>query len=152
MFVVCFVRRCLCDGLITHAKEPYRVYVCLIVCDLETSKMRRTRTESGSSTTEKRKLNLLLWHVLFFVVFVLSLCFWCWLYSYQLYCRPHSLIYSHRTDGYINSSTAYRFYQSLYPRVCTRVKIVSNPKGRENWEKGDQEIIWNWQARRKLHH
>ena len=42
VFVVCCVCSGLCDELITRSGESYRLclYVCLIVCDLETSKMR----------------------------------------------------------------------------------------------------------------
>ena len=33
--------RGLCDGLITHPEESYRLW-CVVVCDLETSRMRRS--------------------------------------------------------------------------------------------------------------
>ena len=43
MFVCCECRalsgRGLCDGLIIHSKESYRLW-CVVVCDLETSSMR----------------------------------------------------------------------------------------------------------------
>jgi hypothetical protein len=39
--------RGLCAGLITHPEESYRLCVYLIVCDLETSTMRRPRPELG---------------------------------------------------------------------------------------------------------
>jgi hypothetical protein len=46
MFVGCECRvlsgRGLCDGLITCSEESYRLW-CVIVCDLETSRMRRLK-------------------------------------------------------------------------------------------------------------
>jgi hypothetical protein len=43
----------LCEGLITCPEESYRLFVCLslIVCDLETSTMRRPRPELGCCAT-----------------------------------------------------------------------------------------------------
>jgi hypothetical protein len=38
--VVCLSGRGLCDGLITRPEKSYRL-CCVIVCDLETSRMRR---------------------------------------------------------------------------------------------------------------
>jgi hypothetical protein len=53
------------------------VCVCQNVCDLETSKLRRHRPESGSSSTEQ-KSQAYCCDVLFFAV---CLCFWCWLHN-----------------------------------------------------------------------
>jgi hypothetical protein len=50
-FVVCCVCSGLCDGLITHSEESYRFCVCLIVCDVETSTMRRLRFDLGCCAT-----------------------------------------------------------------------------------------------------
>jgi len=46
VFVLCCVGSGLCDGLITLSEESYRVcvLVCLTVCDLETSRVRRSRS------------------------------------------------------------------------------------------------------------
>jgi hypothetical protein len=44
--VVCLSDRGLCDGLITRPEESYRLY-CVIVCDVETSRMRRPKPASG---------------------------------------------------------------------------------------------------------
>jgi hypothetical protein len=62
MFVCC--ERCvlsgkgLCDELITRPEEYYRLW-CVVVCDLETSRMRRQWPALGCSATEKIKnLNL----------------------------------------------------------------------------------------------
>ena len=41
MYVVSCVARSLCDELITDAEELHRVCMCLIVCDLESSAIRR---------------------------------------------------------------------------------------------------------------
>jgi hypothetical protein len=38
--------RGLCDGLITRPEESYRLW-CVLVCDLETSKMRRLKLIKG---------------------------------------------------------------------------------------------------------
>jgi len=46
--------RGLCDGLITCPEESYRLW-CVVVCDLETSRMRRPWPELGRSVTGKKK-------------------------------------------------------------------------------------------------
>jgi len=53
--VLCCVGSGLCDGLITHSEESYRVCVCvcLIVCDLETSALKRPGQDLDCHTTEK---------------------------------------------------------------------------------------------------
>jgi hypothetical protein len=43
----------LCDELITGPEESYRLW-CNVVCDLETSRMRRPWPALGRSATEKR--------------------------------------------------------------------------------------------------
>jgi hypothetical protein len=40
--VACFSGRGLCDGLITRPEESYRLW-CVLMCDLETSRMRRLK-------------------------------------------------------------------------------------------------------------
>ena len=45
--------RVLCDELITHPEESYRL-CCVVVCDLETSRMRRPWPALGRSATEKK--------------------------------------------------------------------------------------------------
>jgi hypothetical protein len=44
--VVCLSGRGLCDGLITRPEESY-LLCFVIVCDLETSRMRRLKPASG---------------------------------------------------------------------------------------------------------
>jgi hypothetical protein len=44
--VLCVVSRGLCDGLITRPEEFYRL-CCVIVCNLETSRIRRLKPASG---------------------------------------------------------------------------------------------------------
>jgi hypothetical protein len=44
--------RRLCDELITRPEESYRLW-CVVVCDLETSRMRRQWPALGRSATEK---------------------------------------------------------------------------------------------------
>jgi hypothetical protein len=41
-----FSGRGLCDGLITRPEESYRLW-CVIVCDIETSRMRRLKLIKG---------------------------------------------------------------------------------------------------------
>ena len=40
----------LCDDLITRPEESYRLW-CVVICDLETPRMRRSRPELGRSAT-----------------------------------------------------------------------------------------------------
>jgi hypothetical protein len=42
--------RGICEGLITHPEESYRPF-CVLVCDLETSRMRRPWPQLGRSAT-----------------------------------------------------------------------------------------------------
>jgi len=49
--------RGLCDGLMTRPQESYRLW-CVVVCDLETSRMRRpwpTGTGGGGACCAKKK-------------------------------------------------------------------------------------------------
>jgi len=58
MFVCCeccvLSGRGLCDELITRPEESYRLW-CVVLCDLETSRMRRPRPALGRSATAKKK-------------------------------------------------------------------------------------------------
>jgi len=47
--------RGLCDELITRPEESYRLW-CVVVSDLETSRMRRPWPALGHSATEKKSL------------------------------------------------------------------------------------------------
>ena len=51
--------RGLCDELITRPEESYRMW-CVVVCDLETSRMRRSSSALGRSATEKKMLCILI--------------------------------------------------------------------------------------------
>jgi len=51
--------RGLCDKLITRPEKPYRLWY-VVVCDLETSRMRRPWPALGRSSTGKNPLNMLL--------------------------------------------------------------------------------------------
>jgi len=46
--------RGLCDELLTRPEESYRLW-CVVVCDLETSRMRRPWPALGRSATAKKK-------------------------------------------------------------------------------------------------
>ena len=50
----------MCDELITRPEESYRLW-CVVVCDLETSRMRRPWPALGSSATEtkNKQINIL---------------------------------------------------------------------------------------------
>ena len=57
--VVCCVGNSLCDGLITRLEESHQLCVCLIVCDLETSTVRRPGPPLGQLRHRKKeKFNL----------------------------------------------------------------------------------------------
>jgi len=47
--------RGLCDELITRPEESYRLW-CAVVCDLETSRLRRPGPALGRSATEKKSI------------------------------------------------------------------------------------------------
>ena len=47
--------RDLCDGLITRPEESYRLW-CVVVCDLETSRMRRPEPALGCKRCRKTKI------------------------------------------------------------------------------------------------
>lgn len=53
LFNVCCVGISLCHELITRSEESFRMYVCLIVSDPETSAAMRPRPDLDSCTTEK---------------------------------------------------------------------------------------------------
>ena len=59
MFVSCecyvLSGRGLCDELITRPEESYRLW-CVIVCDLEASRLRMPRQALGRSATEKKSM------------------------------------------------------------------------------------------------
>ena len=61
IFVCCECRvlsgRGLCDELITRPEESYRLW-CVVVCDLEASRMRRSWPALGRSATAKKKSNM----------------------------------------------------------------------------------------------
>ena len=63
MFVCCeryvLSGRGLCDELITRPEESYRLW-CVVVCDLEISRMRRPWPALGRSATEKKNCGLCL--------------------------------------------------------------------------------------------
>ena len=56
--------RGLCDGMITRPEEFYRLW-CVVLCDLETSRMRRPWPALGRSATGKQ--NPLEWQLVSFV-------------------------------------------------------------------------------------
>jgi hypothetical protein len=65
LLVLCMLSgRGLCDELITRPQEPYRLW-CVVVCDLETSWMRRpwpTRGGGGGRGRAKNKQTYPIWN------------------------------------------------------------------------------------------
>jgi len=55
---LCVRFRGLCDALITRPEESYRLW-CVVVCDLETSRMRRPLPALGRSATGGGEIYLL---------------------------------------------------------------------------------------------
>jgi hypothetical protein len=49
VFVACCVGSGVCDELVSHSEECYRVCICVCVCDFEASTMRRPRPRVGLS-------------------------------------------------------------------------------------------------------
>jgi hypothetical protein len=64
MFVCCeccvLSGRGLCDGLVTRPEKSYRLW-CVVVCDLETSRLRRPWPALGHSATRKK----MMWYDIF---------------------------------------------------------------------------------------
>jgi hypothetical protein len=52
--VVCLSGRGLCDGLSTRPEESYRLW-CVLVCDLETSRLRRLKTRKWVVNASRKK-------------------------------------------------------------------------------------------------
>jgi hypothetical protein len=48
--------RGLCDELITHPEESYQLW-CVIMCDLETPRMKKPWPASGGSATGRKKIH-----------------------------------------------------------------------------------------------
>jgi len=67
MFVCCeccvLSGRGLCDELITRPEEPYRLW-CVVVCDIETSRMRWPWPALGRSATKKKFVPLDIQHAM----------------------------------------------------------------------------------------
>ena len=72
IFVCCeccvLSRRGLCEELITRPEESYRLW-CVILCDLETTRMRRPWPVMGRSATEKKKSTTNKIHLLFQIIY-----------------------------------------------------------------------------------
>ena len=70
MFVCCeccvLSGRGLCDELITRPEKSYRLW-CVVVCDLETSRMRRPWPALDRSAIKKKKGGYKIWRILFLI-------------------------------------------------------------------------------------
>jgi hypothetical protein len=65
----------LCDELITHPEESYRLW-CVVVCDLETSWMRRPWPNGGCCTRKEQTASVIWWKptIASYLHFRLSVC------------------------------------------------------------------------------
>jgi hypothetical protein len=61
LYCVCCVLSGLCDKLITRLEESYRLW-CVVVCDLETSLMRRPWPNGGCRAKNKQANTLVAMH------------------------------------------------------------------------------------------
>jgi len=126
MFVCCeccvLSGRGLCDELIIRPEESYRLW-CVVVCDLETSRMRRPWPALGRSATEK-KIKLY-----FYDIFIrdLRLCvLWdvtpcslveiCHEFWGSLFCLQRFLSWTQREHIFRNMYTFLPGYTVLRPR------------------------------------
>ena len=123
--------RGLCDGLITRPEKSYRLW-CVVVCDLETSRMRRTWPALGRSATKK---NIYIYLLIFLVRFIY---YWpryhpvvisqylnvkCIIFSYTLFSR----IGSYDSGDYAQDSTLRVCYASLLRTFCPTFRIAVLP-------------------------
>jgi len=61
----------LCDELITRPEESYRLW-CVVVCDLETSRMRRPWPTEGCRVKEEEEWYIVLLHYYVITSFFIS--------------------------------------------------------------------------------
>ena len=77
MFVCCeccvLSGRGLCDELIGHPEESYRLW-CIVVCYLETSRMRRPWPVLGRSTTAKKKKKIFIYIYIYIYIYIIMYC------------------------------------------------------------------------------
>ena len=82
MFVCCeccvLSGRGLCDELITRPEESYRLW-CVVVCDLETSRMRRPWPALGCSATEKKYI---IYICVYYIYIYMCVCVYIYIYIY----------------------------------------------------------------------
>ena len=100
--------RDLCDELITRPEEPYRLW-CVVVCDLETSWMRRPWPTGGCCAETKRNLHLEL----------LVVHFWPLSHSFSFHCfandKPWSLEWFEILTTLDMKFTVFRYVTSFPP-------------------------------------
>jgi len=91
--------RGLCDELITRPEVSYRLW-CVVVCDLETSRMRRPCPALGRSTTTKKKNGIGYRWIIFSGLPAVFVSAWLhlWFYLHWLWMRT-SVFYTHRETG-----------------------------------------------------
>ena len=111
--------RGLCVGLIILPEESYRLW-CVVVCDLETSSMRRPqmslgRSTTGESGTETDRIN---------------------------YLRQFLIIYSSSTT----SNTLQDIYQYLLAVQLHTSRQTSRFREKETFRTNKQEIAFSWSA------
>jgi hypothetical protein len=99
----------LCDELITRAEESYRLW-CVVVCDLETSRMRRLWPALGRSATKKNQC----WKIVFFIVLHIN---WNFGHFYPPYLYNQYIL--------ISIQYLYMFcaFSDLCCRSCTNIRL-----------------------------
>jgi len=115
IFVCCECRvlsgRGLCDELINRPEKSYRLW-CVVVCDLETPRMRRPWPALGRSATEKKNIN----------IFITIICFYNYLYPWN------SRNFKHSRYSFIDTNLIHNFLYKLHKintRGCIHVQLTS---------------------------
>ena len=93
--------RGLCSELITRPEESYRLW-CVVVCDLEISRMRRPWPALGRSVTAKKKKR---WEVNFSCTFAMSFCIMCGFFRLQLRAVIRPYVVTGRNSACIQHDT-----------------------------------------------
>jgi hypothetical protein len=112
------------DELITRPEESYRLW-CVVVCDLETSRMRRPWPALGRSATEKKYMALII--VFPLIIIHKLICFYCTFmsnclssFTFFTYACTHTLTHSRtlsRIHAHAHAST------HTITHSCTRSNI-----------------------------
>ena len=104
LWMLCMLSgRGLCDELITRPEESYRLW-CVIVCDLETSRMRRPWPALGRSATGEKNI-----YILYIYIYIALL----WLAA-----SPALITIKRTVNSSLTNSQSHTWY-STYPNLWT---------------------------------